>query len=851
MGKVMPEKEKKYISIGMLAHVDAGKTTLSECILYNSGAIGKQGRVDHGDAFLDNNELERRRGITVFSKQAVFETSGSVFTIIDTPGHSDFSEEMKRSLQILDYAVLIVSAPDGVTGRVLNLWKLTEKFGIPTFIFVNKTDAPDFDRERCMKEISEKLSFSCVSFDVPKDEKFYENAAAASEAAMEAFFDTGIVPDDVIAEDIRERNLFPVYFGSALRNHGVREFIEGLDRYAKESNGGTEQAAVVYKISRDEKGNRLTHIKVTGGKFAVKTLVGDEKINEIRLYSGEKYKMLDEAKNGMVCALTGLSSTYAGQHIGENAGASDGSSKPCMNYKVILEPDCDVFDATRKLKLLGEEFPELNVTNNPETGEIRMGLMGDVQMETIRELAKSRFDMDIDFGDDRIIFMETIENTVEGVGHFEPLRHYAEVHLLLEPLEAGSGIVIGTDCDSDYFSKGRQQSIVTILENNELRGVLTNSLLTDIKITVAKGREHVKHTEGGDFRQATLRALRQGLMKAKSKLLEPFYEFTIEVPEENTGKVMADIQKKSGETGQPQMSNGMAVITGTVPVSKWDDYDKILLSFTKGSGNISYSLAGYFPCHNSEEVIEEIGYDPLRDTDNPASSVFCFGGSSEIIEWNRVEDFMHLDSVLKPKKDDTPQLGRNREKNYSNEDLEAIFRQTYGSKGKTFKHAKVIKSDSGAGYRGNNKGLNNATGPMHLVVDGYNMIFAWEKLKEAAKDDLSVARDLLVEELGNYSAFTNETVVVVFDAYKQPHRTDAHEIIHGVHVIYTKEGDTADHFIEKLVLENAKNVRITVATSDRLEQMMVFGQGALRISARELEQKILDTKERIEDQLKN
>ncbi len=843
-------KTSNKLTIGILAHVDAGKTTLSEGILYLNGITRSLGRVDHGDAFLDTFELERARGITIFSKQAVFPLGQKEVTLLDTPGHMDFSAEMERVLQVLDYAILVISGSDGVQGQVQTLWKLLERYEIPTFLFINKMDQIGADLSRVMTALRERLSERCILAD-EKDETFFEQAALCDEELLEKYLETGFVTDEEIAYLTAKRRLFPCFSGSALKMEGVKEFLDEFEKLTLCPAYCEEFAARVFKITRDEQGNRLTHMKITGGSLHVRDLIEEDKVNQIRIYSGTRFQSIEKAEAGTICAVTGLANTRIGQGLGASKGGFDPLLDTVLTYQVLLPEGYDQHDAYMKLKLLEEEIPELHVVWNEEKRQIHIQMMGEVQGEILKNLVLQRFDLAIEYGSETILYKETLAETVEGVGHFEPLRHYAEVHLILEPLPAGSGLVFDTSVSEDDLDRNWQRLILSHMAEKPHPGVLTGSEITDMKITLAAGKAHVKHTEGGDFRQATYRAIRQGLRKAKSILLEPYYEYRLEVPQEWVGRAMSDVQKMYGTCNPPESFGEITVLTGDAPVQAMNGYQKEVVSYTKGLGRLFCFLKGYFPCHNAEEIIAATGYDADRDLENPCGSVFCSHGSGVTVSWNEVEQHMHLDSVLRSPKE----LSENRSnggavsasRQYSDEELEAVFRMTYGiskrDSSKFKKSARVIKPlEAAAGPRTKNA-FSDSKAESCLLIDGYNIIFAWEELKEMSKLNLESARSLLIEVLQNYQGYTDEKILLVFDAYKQPGNIGSTENYGNLKVVYTKEGQTADQYIEKFVLENIKKLRITVATSDGLEQMMVFGQGALRMPARELQARILAVNE--------
>lgn len=864
---------KKKIVIGILAHVDAGKTTLSESLLYQTGSIRKLGRVDYKDAFLDTYNLERERGITIFSKQAIFPLGDREVTLLDTPGHVDFSAEMERTLQVLDYAILVINGADGVQGHTLTLWKLLERYHIPTFLFINKMDQVGTDKQQLLEELKRRLSQGCVDFDKQQqEEEFLENIAVCDENLLEQYLETGEVETKEIPKLIQERKTFPCFFGSALKVIGVEEFMEGLDTYMVDPTYGEEFGAKVYKIARDAQGTRLTYCKITGGSLKVKTTltnkredseqkeeeIWQEKVDQIRLYSGAKFEAVTEVEAGTICALTGLSSTYPGQGLGIESASDMPILEPVLTYQILLPEECDVTVMLKKLRELEEEEPELHIVWKEELGEIHAQLMGEVQIDVMKTLIKERFDVDVEFGVGNIVYKETIGHAVEGVGHFEPLRHYAEVHLLLEPLERGSGLLFDTICSEDDLDKNWQRLVLSHLEEKEHRGVLTGSGITDMKITLVAGKAHQKHTEGGDFRQATYRAIRQGLKETDSILLEPYYEFRMELPSEQVGRAMADVQKMYGVFESPVIEGEMAILVGLAPVSTMQDYQKEFVSYTRGVGSFFCSLKGYEPCHNQEEVIAKIEYDSERDLENPTGSVFCSHGAGFLVPWYQVKEYMHVKSPFSEKKEvnevyEPVQSARSFDDWIDEDEIEEIFTRTYGAgsyrKRRVMSEKKVIaygdekttktgKDDSYSPKKVDKQKTIRAQKQQYLLVDGYNIIFAWEELNELAKTNIDAARDKLMDILCNYQGFKKCELILVFDAYKiEGHPVETIEY-HNIHVVYTKEAETADQYIEKLVHEIGRKYDVTVATSDRLEQMIILGEGAKRMSARDLEQEI-------------
>ena len=883
MGFTSENKPEKQITMGILAQVDAGKTTLSEGILYTCKAIRKLGRVDHQDAFLDTNTLERNRGITIFSKQAECTLGEFGMTFLDTPGHVDFSAEMERTLQVLDYAILVISGADGVQGHTETLWRLLSRYQIPVFLFINKMDQPGPDREALLAEVKEKLDANCVEFSADQtDEEWKEQVAVCDEQMMEAYLEGEEISREQIRQMIRERKLFPCYFGSALKMTGVEEFLDDLKLRIRETSYPETFGAKIYKITRDNQGERLTHMKITGGTLKVKSVLSNgrpgetgegiwqEKVNQIRIYSGEKYTMVSEVKAGTVCAVTGLTATYPGQGLGSEQASDMPVLEPVLSYRIGLPTEVNVHQALLQLRQLEEEEPLLHIVWNETLGEIYAQVMGEVQIEILKSLIKERFGMAVTFDEGNIVYKETILEPVEGVGHFEPLRHYAEVHLLLEPGETGSGLTFTTDCSEDVLDRNWQRLILTHLEEREHKGVLIGAPITDMKITLLTGRAHIKHTEGGDFRQATYRAVRQGLRKAKSQLLEPYYEFRLEVPSEQVGRSMTDIQKMLGEFDPPKTEGEMTVLTGSAPVVTMRDYQKEVISYTSGRGRLSCTLKGYYPCHNQEEVVEAVGYDPEADLENPTGSVFCAHGAGFVVNWDQVEDYMHVESgwnapagqETKPEKPVTAKNWKEENEKYlaTEKELEEIFERTYGPirklgeeppAGRSVKGWKKSRRDPLEGYGKSTSDYKQKKTPdgekEYLLVDGYNIIFAWEDLKELAAVNIDGAREKLMDILCNYQGFKKSTLILVFDAYKVKGNPGSVETYHNIHVVYTKEAETADQYIEKTVHEIGRKYRVTVATSDQLEQVIILGQGGQRMSARELLEDVIEVSHQIRE----
>lgn len=938
-----PQKiqEQKQISLGVLAHVDAGKTTLSEGLLFKCGRIRKIGRVDHKDAYLDTYELERERGITIFSKQAVFSMGDMEVTLLDTPGHVDFSAEMERTLQVLDYAILVINGADGVQGHTQTLWRLLNQYQIPTFLFVNKMDQDGTNRESLLEELKKKLSENCVDFrgeldccgaeegsdikgtvdkagEVHGTDEFLENIAVCEEALMEQFLDTGIIVKKDVARLILERKLFPCFFGSALKMEGVDAFIRGMETYMAAPVYPSEFGAKVFKIARDDQGNRLTYMKITGGSLKVKetlTNVGrkgipdeeiwEEKVDQIRIYSGAKFEMLKEAEAGTVCAVTGLTETYPGEGLGVERESVMPVLEPVLNYQIILPEGYDAHKMLKSLKELEEEEPQLHIMWDEQLGEIHAMLMGEVQIEILKHLIWERFHVAVEFGTGNIVYKETIAAPVEGVGHFEPLRHYAEVHLLLEPGERGSGLQFFTAASEDQLDRNWQRLILTHLEEKEHLGVLTGSPITDMQITLLTGRAHQKHTEGGDFRQATYRAVRQGLKKAKTVLLEPYYSFRLELPAENVGRAMTDIQRMQGSFQGPETEGELAVITGSAPVAKMRDYQSQVISYTRGKGHLSCTLKGYEPCQDQEQIAQEIGYDSERDLDNPTGSVFCAHGAGFVVPWYEVEEYMHLDGAEIQDWDDAYEesgdsstgasgrgysgqgkntystsygTGNNSRGKYTSmygsyeeeKELKAIFEKTFGpvkskkynSNSRSFGNLESGSSFSGnSGKRSQSSELpgktsqgawRNSNPAIHrddyLLVDGCNIIFAWEDLRDLAQADFHAAQTRLMDILSDYQGIKGCILILVFDAYRVEGHPEETFQYHNIHVVYTREAETADQYIERTVHKIGRKHNVTVATSDGLEQIIIMGQGAARISARGFKEEIASAKQQMREE---
>ena len=970
-----PQKiqEQKQISLGVLAHVDAGKTTLSEGLLFKCGRIRKIGRVDHKDAYLDTYELERERGITIFSKQAVFSMGAFNVTLLDTPGHVDFSAEMERTLQVLDYAILVINGADGVQGHTQTLWRLLEQYKIPTFLFVNKMDQDGTDREGLLQELKKKLSGNCVDFGgelechgaeesgkamqqvdnfgktsgEPENESgvekqmdhdgrfadskkndhingtddFLENIAVCDENLLENFLETGIIKKKAVVKLILERKLFPCFFGSALKMEGVDAFIHGMETYMAAPVCPSEFGAKIFKIARDDQGNRLTYMKITGGSLKVKeTLtnagrkgipeeeIWEEKVDQIRIYSGAKFEMLKEAEAGTVCAVTGLTETYPGEGLGVERESVMPVLEPVLNYQIILPEGCDAHKMLKSLKELEEEEPQLHIMWDEQLGEIHAMLMGEVQIEILKHLIWERFHVAVEFGTGNIVYKETIAAPVEGVGHFEPLRHYAEVHLLLEPGERGSGLQFFTAASEDQLDRNWQRLILTHLEEKEHLGVLTGSPITDMQITLLTGRAHQKHTEGGDFRQATYRAVRQGLKKAKTVLLEPYYSFRLELPAENVGRAMTDIQRMQGNFQGPETEGELAVITGSAPVAKMRDYQSQVISYTRGKGHLTCTLKGYEPCQDQEQIVQEIGYDSERDLENPTGSVFCAHGAGFVVPWYEVEEYMHLDGAEIQDWDDAYDdsgdsstgtaeasgrgysvqgkdthstsygTGKTSRGKYTSmygsyeeeKELKAIFEKTfgpvkskkynsnsrsfgnlesgssfYGNSGKRSQSSELPGKTSQGAWRNSNPAIHRDD---YLLVDGCNIIFAWEDLRDLAQADFHAAQTRLMDILSDYQGIKGCILILVFDAYRVEGHPEETFQYHNIHVVYTREAETADQYIERTVHKIGRKHNVTVATSDGLEQIIIMGQGAARISARGFKEEIASAKQQMREE---
>ena len=850
MGGGSEHKPVKRICVGLLAHVDAGKTTLSEGMLYRAGCLKKLGRVDHRDAFLDTHALERERGITIFSKQAVLPLEEAQLTLLDTPGHVDFSSEMERTLQVLDCAVLVISGPSGVQGHTATVWALLERYGVPTFLFINKMDLDGADRAVLLASLRERLSDGCADFG-QAGPALWESAALCDEETLETYLERGRLEDGDIADLTARRKLFPCYFGSALRLEGVDGLLDGLVRYAPAPRYPAEFGARVYKIARDPQGGRLTYLKITGGVLKVKDLltnrragldedqVWEEKVDQIRLYSGAKYTLKERAEAGTVCAVTGLNRTFPGQGLGAEQSGGEPLLEPVLTYQVELPQGCDPHSALKKLELLQEEDPQLHVIWNGQLREIHVQLMGEVQLEVLREVIAQRFGLDVTFGTGHIVYRETIAAPVEGVGHYEPLRHYAEVHLLMEPGERGSGLVLNTVCPEDTLDRNWQRLILTHLAERSHPGVLTGAPITDMRLTLVAGRAHEKHTEGGDFRQATYRAVRQGLMQAKSILLEPWYAFRLELPAGSLGRAITDLQRMNGVTETPRTEGETAVLTGAAPVAGLRDYGREVAAYTRGQGRLFCAPRGWAPCADQERAVAASGYDPERDTDHPADSIFCDHGAGVLVKWDQAAAHMHVSSGLRlgrteaepePAEDRAPPRRSSPGGLEQDRELQEIFERTYGPvKQKEFRASVRPREPAASPAR---PAEPRKQGPEYLLVDGYNIIHAWDDLKEVASTSLDAARQLLMDLLSNYQGYKQCVVILVFDAYRVPRNTVEVSRYHNIYVVFTKEAETADAYIEKATYEIGQKHRVRVATSDGAEQMIILGHGALRLSAR-------------------
>lgn len=852
----------KKITVGITAHVDSGKTTLAEAMLYRTGKIRKLGRVDNGSSSLDTDTIERSRGITIFSHQAELNTGETHITLLDTPGHIDFSAETERTMRVLDYAVLVISGTDGVQSHTATLWKLLRRYEIPVFIFINKMDLTGADRKAVLENIQKRLSDCCTDFSGEISE-IHEGAAMCADELMEKYLIDGELSDDDIISAISERRIFPCCFGSALKMDGVDRFLSVLDRFTSEPERQNEFGAKVYKISYDSKGSRLTHMKIMGGELRMReelTYVNADgesvkgKISSLRYYSGEKFRTAETAAAGEVCAVTGLVGTYAGQGIGCIKNSDRAVLEPVMTYRALLPDNINIHDALKDLRRLEDEDPQLHIVWNEQLREIHVQLMGTVQLEVLTQLIMDKFGYMVNFEDGAVAYKETICTAVEGVGHYEPLRHYAEVHLILEPLERGSGLKFAADCSEDELDRNWQRLILTHLEEKTHIGVLTGSPITDMKLTLASGKAHLKHTEGGDFRQATYRAIRQGLRSAECILLEPYFDYELEVPTECVGRAIADLQHMSAEFSAPETMGEMSLITGSAPVSELNGYHSEIIGYTKGKGRLSCTVSGYRECHNSDEVINRIGYNCDSDTENSADSVFCSHGAGYTVKWDEVHEYMHLPSCLEKIPDEESQVRMSKARSFvesavSDDELMEIFERTYGKikrdPRKAFKKTKAVSLENKPVK------LPSYTGPDYLLVDGYNIIFAWDDLRKIAEENLDAARAELVNRMCNYQGYTGCELILVFDAYKVSGKHREIERYCNISIVYTKESETADTYIERVTHELSRNHRVRVATSDGLEQIIILGNGAMRISAEEFHKRWKSAESSIKEFIEN
>ncbi len=837
----------KKLAVGILAHVDSGKTTLSESILYNAGEISRIGRVDHKDAFLDNNPIEKERGITIFSHRAGFSLPGAQYTLLDTPGHVDFSAETERTLRVLDYAIMVISGTDGVQSHTETLWKLLESYNIPVFIFINKMDISEIGRTALIENLQKSLDGGCLDFS-EKNDIFCENAAMLDEDILDEYMNNGTVSDRLLSEAVLMRRIFPCFFGSALKNKGVSEFLTQFNILTQQKTYPHEFGAKIFKITTDEKGQRLTHMKITGGSLRVKTLIsyGDksEKANEIRIYNGEKYKCADEVTAGDVCAVTGLSSAGAGMGLGFEQTFCELFSEPVFSYTVKLPEGSDVHAALAVFKRLEEEETQLHIVWNKQLKQINIQVMGDVQSEILKQILKDRFNLEVEFEQGNVIYKETVKNKVEGVGHYEPLRHYAEVHLMIEPAERGSGIILKSNCPEDMLDKNYQRLVLTHLAEKTHLGVLTGSPITDVKITLISGRAHQKHTEGGDFREATYRAVRQGLMQAESIVLEPWYNFKLLIPTESVGRAMTDLSQIGAEFSAPAADGEMSELNGIAPVSSLSGYQREVTAYTKGKGRLSCSFKGYEACHNQQEVVEKIGYNCTSDLENTADSVFCSHGSGFVVKWDKVFDYMHIEAKKSETDTDSPTKSVRSALSMiaDEEELLKIFERTYGkiqrrSEGIIRTHRETPEYKAKPIIKKEN----------YLLIDGYNIIHAWNDLRELSTESLEDARQLLIDRISGYHAVRTGNVIIVFDAYKVKGNIGEIETVHGIDVVYTKEAETADSYIEKASKRLAKNYRVRVATSDGAEQLIIFGNGCERVTPSELLSEVKNAEDEIRE----
>lgn len=836
----MNNKETRRVVIGITAHVDAGKTTLAEAMLYRTGQLRKLGRVDHGSAAMDSHLLERERGITIFLSQAELPLGDMEVTLLDTPGHVDFSAEMERTLSVLDYAILVISGVDGVQAHTRTLWRLLELYRVPTFLFVTKMDFGRRDRDCLMESLRHELGEGCVDFTPAARDRRMEQLATCREDALEAYLDTGMVPEELVRQLVRQRLVFPCWFGSGLKLEGIDEFLEGLARYVEPPAYPAAFSARVFKISHDAQGKRLTHLKVTGGTLRVRDAISyggrQEKAAQLRIYTGGRFRPVDQVPAGGICAVQGLTATWGGQGLGEREEAVRPVLEPVMRYRMALPPDCDSRVLLPQLRQLEEEDPQLRFT--ARDGELHVSLMGRVQAEILRSLVAQRFGVEVELDRGRVLYKETIDAPVEGVGHYEPLRHYAEVHLLLEPLPQGSGLVLATRCPEDDLDRSWQRLIMTHLQEKTHLGVLTGSPVTDMKITLMSGRAHIKHTEGGDFRQATYRAVRQGLMQARSRLLEPYYAFRLEVPPEQLGRAISDVRLRSGSFDAPEAAGDMTLLRGRVPVTEFDDYAQEVASYTGGRGRLPLEPAGYGPCHNPDAVIAAADYDPEADLENTPDSVFCAHGGGFPVKWNRVAEYMHLPGCLeKPRDEEAP--ARRRCIRLDDAELEAIMAREFGPVRRPLYRAPEKREtlpDTGL----------REIGQRYYVVDGYNVIFDWDELHALADRDLSAARERLMDTLCGWAAFTRTQVVLVFDGYKVPGSLGEKLDYRGIHVVYTKERETGDMYIERFLQQVGKNDHVRVVTSDGLIQLSAVRTGVMRMSSAEFGCQVAEASDQIQ-----
>ena len=836
----MNNKETRRVVIGITAHVDAGKTTLAEAMLYRTGQLRKLGRVDHGSAAMDSHLLERERGITIFLSQAELPLGDMEVTLLDTPGHVDFSAEMERTLSVLDYAILVISGVDGVQAHTRTLWRLLELYRVPTFLFVTKMDFGRRDRDCLMESLRHELGEGCVDFTPAARDRRMEQLATCREDALEAYLDTGMVPEELVRQLVRQRLVFPCWFGSGLKLEGIDEFLEGLARYVEPPVYPETFSARVFKISHDAQGKRLTHLKVTGGTLRVRDAISyggrQEKAAQLRIYTGGRFRPVDQVPAGGICAVQGLTATWGGQGLGEREEAVRPVLEPVMHYRMALPPDCDSRVLLPQLRQLEEEDPQLRFT--ARDGELHVSLMGRVQAEILRSLVAQRFGVEVELDRGRVLYKETIDAPVEGVGHYEPLRHYAEVHLLLEPLPQGSGLVLATRCPEDDLDRSWQRLIMTHLQEKTHLGVLTGSPVTDMKITLMSGRAHIKHTEGGDFRQATYRAVRQGLMQARSRLLEPYYAFRLEVPPEQLGRAISDVRLRSGSFDAPEEAGDMTLLRGRVPVTEFDDYAQEVASYTGGRGRLSLEPAGYGPCHNPDAVIAAADYDPEADLENTPDSVFCAHGGGFPVKWNRVAEYMHLPGCLEKPRDEEA-LARRRCIRLDDAELEAIMAREFGPVRRPLYRAPEKREtlpDTGL----------REIGQRYYVVDGYNVIFDWDELHALADRDLSAARERLMDTLCGWAAFTRTQVVLVFDGYKVPGNTGEKFDYRGIHVVYTRERETGDMYIERFLQQVGKNDHVRVVTSDGLIQLSAVRTGVMRMSSAEFGRQVAEALDQIQ-----